>query len=85
MDTDRPDPPLMVVQLCANHVAAELIANLLRAEAIPARVRNLAAIPGLEQGTQVLVPTPMLRRAQAILERSRPSDTELNYLATGRL
>ncbi|MGH9642230.1 MAG: hypothetical protein ACRD3Q_07365 [Terriglobales bacterium] len=72
---------LVVLQVCADHVAADVLANSLRAESVPALVRNLAAIPGLEQGAEVLVPIGLLQRAKWLLAQRRPTDAELTHLA----
>ena len=74
-----------MAQVCADHLAAEVLANLLRAESVPAVVRNLADLPGLEQGAEVLVPAQLLHRAKWIIAQPNPSDAELTYLATGEL
>ena len=74
---------LAVVQLYPDHLAAEVVANLLRVESVPALVRNLSAIPGLEQGAQVLVPASVLHRARRIMAHAAPSEAELTLLATG--
>jgi hypothetical protein len=71
-----------VLQTCADHVAADIVANFLRAESVPAVVRNRAPVPGLEQGTDVLVPTALLSRARWLLAQQPPTDAELSYLAT---
>jgi hypothetical protein len=85
MDAFAPDEELIPLQWCSDHLAAEVVANLLRAESVPAVVRNLAAVPGLEQGAQVLVPVSWRYRAKRILASSTPSDEELTLLATGQL
>jgi hypothetical protein len=45
--------------------------------------RSLAAIPGLEQGTEALVPKAYLPRARGALEQQQPTDAELTELALG--
>jgi hypothetical protein len=84
MDVFSANEELALVQWCSDHLAAEVLANLLRAESVPAMVRNLAAVPGLEQGAQVLVPVSWLYRAKQIIASSAPSDAELTLLATGQ-
>jgi ABC-2 type transport system permease protein len=63
------------------HLAAEVLANLLRSERVPALVRILSPVPGLEQGAQVLVARCMLLRATGILALSAPGEAELTRLA----
>jgi hypothetical protein len=75
---------LVVAQVCADRLSAEITANLLRAGAVPAQVRSFAPIPGLDQGAEVLVPASYRRRAQWLMEQARPTDAELNDLATGQ-
>jgi hypothetical protein len=62
-----------------------VLANFLRAESLPVLVRNLSPVPGLEQGTEVLVPVSLLHRANWLLAQQLPSEAELTYLATGVL
>ncbi len=83
MNAFSPNQELVVLQVCADRLAAEVVANLLRAESVPAVVRNFAAIPGLDQGAEVLVPAPMLQRARGVIAYPGPSDAELTFLATG--
>lgn len=71
--------------MCSDHVAAEILANQLRAELVPAIVRGFGGIPGLEQGAEVLVPRRLLHRAKWIIAQSAPNDAELIFLATGEL
>ncbi len=72
-----------VLQVCPDHIAADIMVNFLRAESVPAIARNLSAVPGLEQGTEVLVPTALLGRARWLLAQPQPSEAELADLATG--
>ncbi len=72
----------VTLQVCNDHIAAEVLANFLRAQGLPALIRNLGIVPGLEQGTEVLVPAEFLRRARELLSSQRPSDAELESLAT---
>ncbi|HXS19929.1 MAG TPA: hypothetical protein VN735_01795 [Steroidobacteraceae bacterium] len=75
------DHNLMVLRFCPDHIAAEVLVGFLRSESIPAVAHNLAPVPGLEQGTEVLVPKAYLPRAQWLLEQQQPSDSELAELA----
>jgi len=73
---------LSVLQVCPDHIAANIMVNFLRAESVPAIARNLSAVPGLEQGTEVLVPTVLVHRAKWLLAQQPQSEAELTYLAT---
>jgi len=73
---------LSVLQVCPDHIAANIMVNFLRAESVPAVARNLSAVPGLEQGTQVLVPSGLLGRARLLLAQQASSEAELTALAT---
>lgn len=79
------DDNLVLVQFCPDHIAAEVLAGFLRSESVPAVVRNLGPIPGLEQGAEVLVPASWLPRAQRLLAQQEPSDEELAELAARTL
>ncbi len=72
---------LIVVKVCADYIAADVLVGFLKSESIPAVAHNLAPVPGLEQGTEVLVPRPYAPRAQWLLEQQQPSDSELAELA----
>jgi hypothetical protein len=72
----------VVLQVCPDHIAANIMVNFLRAEAVLAVARNLSAVPGLEQGTEVLVPAALLGRARLLLAQQAPSEAELAELAT---
>jgi hypothetical protein len=76
---------LSVLQVCPDHIAANIMVNFLRAESVPAVARNLSAVPGLEQGTEVLVPSALLGRARLLLASQAPSEAELTDLATSTL
>jgi len=75
------DASLVVLRVCADYIAADVLVGFLKSEAIPAVTHNLASVPGLEQGTEVLVPRAYLPRAQWLLEQQQPSDSELTELA----
>jgi hypothetical protein len=72
---------LVVLRVCADYIAADVLIGYLRSESVPAVAHNLAPVPGLEQGTEVLVPRAYLPRAQWLLEQQQPSDSELAELA----
>ncbi len=69
----------------ADGASAEVVAGLLRSEAIPARVASDEPMPGLIRGFSVMVPPDMVRRAQWILSQAELSDEELAFFATGKL
>jgi len=75
------DKRMVVLRICPDYIAADVLVGFLRSESIPAIAHNLAAFPGLEQGTEVLVPRAYLSRAQAALEQQQPTDAELTELA----
>lgn len=75
------DSRLVVLQVCNDYIAADVLVGFLKSESIPAVAHNLAPVPGLEQGTEVLVPRAYLSRAQWLLEQQQPSDAELTELA----
>lgn len=72
---------MVVLRVCADYIAADVVVGFLKSESIPAVAHNLASFPGLEQGTEVLVPRACLPRAQWLLEQQQPSDSELAELA----
>ena len=80
-DGSRVDDNLVLARSCSDHIAAEVLAGLLRSESVPAVVRDLGPIPGLEAGAEVLVPASWLSRAKRLLARQEPSDEELAELA----
>lgn len=75
------DGRLLLVRLCPDYIAADVLVGFLRSESIPAVAHNLSPFPGLEQGTEVLVPRAYLPRAQWLLEQQQPSESELAELA----
>ena len=76
----RPDN-LVVLRVCADYIAANVLIGFLKSESIPAVAHNLSPVPGLEQGTEVLVPRAYLPRAQWLLEQQQPTESELAELA----
>lgn len=79
------DTDLIAVRTCTDRLAAEVIANALIAESVPAIVRTFGGIPGLEQGADVLVPAALVHRAKWLIGQPAPTDEELTFLATGKL
>ena len=75
------DGRLVVLRVCNDSIAADVLVGFLESESVPAVAHNLGVFPGLEQGTEVLVPKAHLARAQRLLEQQQPSDAELTELA----
>jgi hypothetical protein len=63
--------------------SAEMLRSQLELEGISTRV-TIHGVPGLSS-YQVLVPSTLLHRARWITEQLAPSDSELEFLATGQL
>ena len=74
-----------VVASFGDQISAQALSGLLKSESMPCMVISNAAVPGLGTEFSVLVPTPLLRKAELIREQNRVSDEELTYLATGEL
>lgn len=83
-NSGRDDKDLVVLQVCADHVAAEVLANFLRVHGVPAVVRNFSPLPGLAQGAEVRVPGNLLHRARWLNAVPSPTDAELEALAVGK-
>ncbi|HWG76945.1 MAG TPA: hypothetical protein VN660_09150 [Steroidobacteraceae bacterium] len=83
MNMRRDDEDLVVLQVCTDHLAAEVLANFLRAHGVDALVRNIAPLPGLEQGSEVWVSRALLHRARWLNAVPSPTEAELEFLATG--
>jgi hypothetical protein len=83
MDTD--DEQYVVLQVCPDHLAAEVLANFLRTHGLSALVRNLSPLPGLEQGAEVWVPRSLLHRARWLNAVPSPTEAELDALATAQM
>jgi hypothetical protein len=65
--------------------SAEALVVVLRAEDVPARVESSHLVAGIETRHRVLVPSSLLHRARWVLADSDLTDSELDYLATGKL
>jgi len=68
-----------------NQPSAELAAERLRSEGVPATVEVQASLLGLVENVFVLVPKDLEHRAIWILKSSKVPDNELDFLATGEL
>jgi hypothetical protein len=73
-----------VLEVCSNHLAAEILASLMRSESVPVLIEAIGAVPGLEQGSRVLVPTDLMHRARWVLAQPKLTDEELELLATAK-
>jgi hypothetical protein len=63
--------------------SAEMLRSRLELEGVATRV-EIHGLPGMSS-FRVLVPNALLHRARWITQQLPPSDTELEFLATGRL
>jgi hypothetical protein len=63
--------------------SAELLRSQLEIDGVATRI-EIHGVPGLSS-FHVLVPSALLHRAQWITQQLPPSDTELEFLATGQL
>lgn len=61
--------------------SAQIAVARLQSEAIPARIQNLASLPGLEPGSRVLVPASLAGRALEVLSPSQLRESDLEQLA----
>lgn len=66
-------------------LSAESLVELLIQEGVPAFYEEKLEMPGLSQGHCVYVAENMLHRARWVVSQSQFEDSELDYLATGRL
>jgi len=65
--------------------SAEALAAVLGSEGVPARVESSELVAGIEARYRVLVPSSLVHRARWVLADSDLTDSELDYLATGKL
>ena len=63
--------------------SAEMLRSQLELEGVSSRI-TIHGVPGLSS-YQVLVPSTLLHRARWITQQLAPSDSELEFLATGQL
>jgi hypothetical protein len=74
-----------VFQTFSDRGSAEALAAVLASEDVPARVESSKLVAGIETRHGVLVPASLVHRAKWVLADSDLSDSELDYLATGKL
>ena len=66
-------------------ISAQLLTERLNAEGVPTQVRSDSELLGVARTCQILVPAELLHRARFVLSSEQLSDSELSWLATGRL
>ena len=72
-------------QTFSDRGSAEVLAAVLDSEGVPARVESSKLVAGIESRYCVLVPASLAHRANWVLADSDLTDSELEYLATGKL
>jgi hypothetical protein len=72
-------------QTFSDRGSAEALAAVLESEGVPARVTSSRLVAGIETRHCVLVPSSLVHRANWVLADSDLTDSELDYLATGKL
>jgi hypothetical protein len=65
--------------------SAQILAQRLIFEGVPARVMSDPHLLGEGRNCDVQVPSPLVHRAKWLLAESQFTDEELNFLATGEL
>jgi hypothetical protein len=66
-------------------ISAQLLTDRLNGEGVPTQVRSDSELLGMARACQIFVPPELLHRARHVLDSERFSDSELAWLATGRL
>jgi len=72
-------------QAFSDRGSAEALAVLLDAEDVPSRVESSKLVAGIETRHCVWVPSFLAHRAKWVLADSDLTDSELDYVATGKL
>jgi hypothetical protein len=72
-------------QAFSDRGSAQAVAGVLESEGVPSRVESSKLVAGIETQHCVLVPASLVHRAKWVLADSDLSDSELDYLATGKL
>jgi len=65
--------------------SAEALVAVLNSEDVPARIESSHLVAGIETRHRVLVPSSLMHRARWVLADSDLTESELDYLATGKL
>jgi hypothetical protein len=68
-----------------NQASAEALAGRLRLEGVPAQIERISPLPGLNEGFRVMVSERLAHRARWILASIDTTESDLAYLATGKL
>jgi hypothetical protein len=66
-------------------ISAQLLTDRLNGEGVPTQVRSDSELLGMARTCQIFVPPELHHRARYVLDSERFSDSELAWLATGRL
>ncbi len=72
-------------QTFADRGSAQALAVVLDSEGVPARIESSKLVAGIETRHCVLVPASLVHRAKWVLADTDLTDSELEYLATGKL
>ena len=72
-------------QTFSDRGSAEALAVVLDSEGVPARIESSKLVAGIETRHCVLVPASLVHRAKWVLADTDLTDSELDYLATGKL
>jgi hypothetical protein len=68
-----------------DEMSAEILAGMLRSEGVPTEVRPISPLPGIVDEVQVFVPSSLAHRARRLMNSSKTTDDELQFIATGEL
>ena len=72
-------------QTFSDRGSAEALVVVLDSEDVPARIESSELVAGIETRHCVMVPSSLVHRAKWVLADSDLTDSELDYLATGKL
>lgn len=72
-------------EIFSDRGSAEALVAVLGSEGVPARVESSGLVAGIEARYRVLVPSSLVHRARWVLADSDLTDSELDYVATGKL
>jgi len=72
-------------QTFSDRGSAEAMAVVLDCEGVPTRIESSKLVAGVEARHCVLVPASLAHRAKWVLADTDVTDSELEYLATGKL
>jgi putative signal transducing protein len=80
-----PEPAWELLLTVFDAISAHLLSDLLTREGVPTRVHSESPLFGVARSCQIFVPAELLEHARSLLTADQLSDSELAYLATGRL